>query len=126
MKAKTGRQLQALTVVTPAVAITMLLALVLRTTQAGQDKKPETAFVGKIGEEGPNVLLQPVEEQKKGLVFLCGIITGQKEFQAFSEAAELKKIPFELNWKEQAVVYVIHRADTQLLDFKQWKPPKDG
>src|SRR5262249_9760205 len=112
----------------PPMSAGLAILLALTSTHAGQEKKSETTFVGLTNDEGVSALLQPVEVKGKrfSLVFVCGVITGEQEYQAFCQAAELKKVPFKVAWKDQVVIYAIHRAGSFFLEFEQWNAPKGG
>ncbi len=88
--------------------------------QGQDDKPPKSSFAGLINDKSMDKLVKPTDTIVNNSPFALSIISDAKAFQAFTDAAGLKKSPFDVDWDKQAVVVVVLKVHTNRLLFKQW------
>jgi hypothetical protein len=111
------------TVVPSLASICLFLAvpaLANVAVRATDDKQPKGSFAGLINDKSVNKLVKPMHKSVNGSTFALSILSDAKAFQAFTDAAGLKRPPFDVDWDKQAVVVVVLKEHTYRLLFKQW------
>ena len=93
--------------------------------RAGDKKPPEGSFSGLIHDKAVDKLAKPISKKSGSSTFALSVFTDAKAFQAFTDAAGLKKLPFEVDFDKQAVVVAVLKEHTNRLRFKSWNV-KDG
>jgi hypothetical protein len=95
-------------------------ALANEAVRATHDKQPKDTFAGLINDKSVNKLVKPMDKSVNGCTFALSILSDAKAFRAFTDAAGLKRPPFDVDWDKQAVVVVVLKEHTYRLLFKQW------
>src|SRR5262249_10649694 len=93
--------------------------------RAEDDKRPAGSFRGLVHDKSVDKLVKPIDGRGDASALRLSVIGDAKAFQAFTDAAGLKKAPFDVDWDKQAVVVVVLKAHTNRLIFKDWTAKGD-